>query len=658
MQDAAGPMAQLRAGIEDGTVDPGVDLAPALVEATRVVQQARQKGLSLADAVAQRDAFNQVSPRAEVLLRSAYGDDLSGRMSQAGMARMLTAYARQAQEQSAAGSLFGDTLSADQLLEGVSSRYGKDASAQAATGTTDAVTMGPSYGQGGDRGRGPVVGAGREKAPEGSSSQQGRRVLEQPPQSLTPNFDQAAAERYAAARQATAERAATFKNAPGVGQVLQQGPQAGSFRTPDSAVPSIIVRVGPQGADVARAYLQAGGSPQALSDAAAFSLRREAMRPDGTLDPAKFAAWAKQRSSFLSQIPDAAARFGAAADAQRAAEAGSVASAQALKEATARAQRTVDDAVAARAAANKAIQDSAIGKLIGTADPVTQVGSILRRPSAVADMKILAQAVKGTDAEAGLQRAVAEHILRDLKGNATGASGTETYLKGDQLQTFLRTREPALRQVLTPEQMTSLRNVAASLEQSNLSVSGSKLAGGSDTVQNAAAAANAAPTTLMGFFGNELTKTLTSGAGGAIVGSQLGGVTGAAIGGVTGIMARAMQAAREAGIQNVDHLVTQAMLNPALARVLLTKVTPKNEASLTGALVSQLKRLSLVSMSQGGQGQEQRRQAPPPATLHQNSLIQTRSGPPQATPMNGLFAPSGTPPRTRHIRQPGTLVMP
>src|SRR6185312_14860355 len=216
---------------------------------------------------------------------------------------------------------------------------------------------------------------------------------------LTPNFDPEAAARYAAARQATADRVATYRNAPGVGQVLQQGPTAGSFRAPDAAVPNIIVKVGPQGADVVRAYTAAGGTPEALTDAAAYSLRQAALKPDGTLDPAKYQAWAKQRSSFLSALPDAANRFRTAADAQIA----------------------VNDAAAARAAATKQIQDSALGKFLGNADPVTQVASVLRSPTAQADMRSLSRATASDPAaKAGLQRAVAEHILRDLKGNATG----------------------------------------------------------------------------------------------------------------------------------------------------------------------------------------------------------------------------------------------
>jgi hypothetical protein len=401
--------------------------------------------------------------------------------------------------------------------------------------------------------------------------------------SLTPNFDAEAQARYTAARQATADRAATFKTPPGVREALQGGPQAGTFRMPDTSVPATFIRVGPEGAARVQSYLAAGGSPEALSDAAAFSLRRDAARPDGTLDPDKYAAWSKQRSSFLSALPDAKAKFGAAADAQQ----------------------TVDAAVAARAEQAKAVQRSVIGKFLGDADPVTRVAAVLRSPTAVADMRTLADRVANDpDAKAGLQRTVAEHILRDLKGNTAGAGGEEAFLKGDQLQTFLRTREPALREVLTPAQMTSLRSVAESLERSNLSVSGSRLAGGSDTVQNAAAGA----TTLLGNFMHQAVTHAGTTAGGALGfifgGGPVGALAGAAVGRVGDWGVQAARAAGAAGMHTVDDLVANAMLHPQLAAVLLAKVTPNNRESLGRALVSQLRRISLVSAAVGRQDED------------------------------------------------------
>lgn len=102
-------------------------------------------------------------------------------------------------------------------------------------------------------------------------------------------FDAAAATRYGAAREATAQRHATFTRAPGVGEILKPGASASEFRIGASQVPSQIVVGGAGGAERARAYLQAGGDRNALSDYLTFDLRRAAEK-DGVLDASKFAA--------------------------------------------------------------------------------------------------------------------------------------------------------------------------------------------------------------------------------------------------------------------------------------------------------------------------------------------------------------------------------
>jgi len=617
MQDAAGPMARLRSGIQAGTVDPAVDIAPALVEATRAVQQARQRGVSLADAVGQRDAFNQVSPQAEQLLRAAYGPNLAGRMSQEGFSHLLTDYAQRAKEQSTTANLFGANLSADELLQGSVARYGKVASGGSQAASADAVSLGPVDGAGG-RGSGrPVDGAGRQAAPEGSGGQQGSRVLETP--SLTPNFDAAAAERYAAARQATKDRAGTFKNAPGVGGVLQPGPTSSTFRTPDSAVPAAIVKVGPAGADTASAYLRAGGTPEGLADAAAFSLRQAAMK-DGVLDPAAYARWAKERQSFLSQIPDAAARFGAAADAAQAARVGGTALDAHLDQAAKVAQRTIDDATAARATAIKASQDGVVKGFLGGADPVQQVGAILKSKTAERDAAQLGRLTENDpDARARLRRAVAEYILRDLKGNEASATGTETALNGNGLQTFLRNSGPALRHIMAPADMTALQGVADSLASVGLS----RRRGGAGAVPDAGQ-----PTSFLQHAAHQMFGVVVGGGPGAAIGSAIAGPLGATVGaGMGGAVGKALQAARDAGIRNTDHLVSQALLDPALMRVLLAKATPQNQASLMGTLASRLRQVSLVSAvhHEPAQDDQRRQQAAPAFAVQHNDLARPAS---------------------------------
>ncbi len=605
MADASGPMAKLRSAIDSGAVSKGSDLAPSLVEAANLVQDARKRGISLADAVSQQDAFSQRGPMVESVLRAAYGDNLAGRMSRGKLTDLLGYYADEAQQQA---GLFGENRNTAQMLGEASQKYGYGTKTGTSSRSGATVGDGPSVGQDRNQARGPVDGtAGEGNASAGAAG--GDAAGAAPQAALTPNFDAAAAERYAAARQATRDRVATFKNAPGVGTVLQGGTESGTFKAADTAVPNLIVRVGPAGADTAKAYIAAGGTPAALADAAAFSLRQFAMK-DGVIDPAKYATWTKDRAAFLSQIPDAAARFGKAADTSERAAAVGKASDQTIQQAAKAAQKTVDDAVAARATAVKAQQDSVAGKFLGDADPVRQVGSILRSPTAVADMGRLAELTRADpEARAGLQRAVAEHILTDLKGNGAGATSAETYLKGDQLQRLIRDRGPALAQIMSPEQMTSLRSVADSLAQSRLSQDGTRVGAGSDTAQNAAKPGS----TFLGKLARELSGEAAGASAGATLGAGVGfavggpvlGAAGATVGTLLGRAGgRIVQGMREAGLQNVDHLVSQALLNPALMRTLMTTVTPQNQASLMAGLGSQLRRMSLVSAVQNGQRQQ------------------------------------------------------
>ena len=82
---------------------------------------------------------------------------------------------------------------------------------------------------------------------------------------------------------------------------------------------------------------------------------------------------------------------------------------------------------------------------------------------------------------------------------------------------------------------------------------------------------------------------------------------------------------RGAGIQTTDHLVGQALLNPVLMRVLLSKATPQTQVSLMTALGNQLRRVSLVSAVQTpisrDQQQQQRQAAVPAFVVRHNDLV-------------------------------------
>lgn len=676
MRDSAGPMARLKAGIEAGHVDPAVDLAPHLVEAAQTVAQARARGVSLADQVAQRDMLGGgVSPQAERLLREAYGPEMSGRMSRAQFSDMLATYARRAGEQSTAGNLFGVNLTRDELLEGATARYGQTAETGGRTGGRS--TTGPAgagAGAYGDQARGSVPGAQRETAPSGGGSQGGQagRILEQPASALTPNFDQAAADRYQAMRSAHAERKDTYgSRAPGVGPVLASGPTAGSFKMPDSAVPAAIFSRAPGAAERVQSAVRAGLSPSQIADYAAFDLRRTATNKDGVLDPAAFNKWRQQNGEAFQALTQAdpairgkfdtaqqaSARLAdlqtqrAALDAthplkpgwgdaevmQRVWQPGakgadsvrSVASAargspvaassiadyaayslrkmaapdgvidpakyaawaktydgalsarpdiKAQFDSVAKAQEALNTSAEQHAQALKDFQAGAAKHFLGNADPADQVGRILNSTTRQRDMADLARLTQNDPAaRAGIQAAIRDHIFAKLQGNALGGQTGVAKLKSDQFQTFIKRSLPAMREVMTPTQVDILDRVAQTLQRDNLSVDGTRVQGGSDTAQKAAMASNSVGSTLLSMArAHGLTGILT------LLGTKMG-PAGAFVGNRVGT---AMAGLRARGIIQTDDLIKEAMLNPALGRVLLSNVTDKSAPHVASALAT------------------------------------------------------------------------
>ena len=192
---------------------------------------------------------------------------------------------------------------------------------------------------------------------------------------------------------------------------------------------------------------------------------------------------------------------------------------------------------------------------------------------------------------AGLQRAVAEHIQAEFGSNAAAGQTGTTVLKSDQLQTFLWKNAAALRTVMTPQQVDSLNRVALDLQRANLSNAGTKAAVGSDTVQN------------QGIMHSLLGMAVRAGVGksiGVVAGLFHAGWGGALAGEKLGAMADQMVAHfRAAGIRSAGDLVTEAMLNPALANVLLARVNDQTRPNVLKALGAVLSRAVAANAGAG-----------------------------------------------------------
>jgi len=310
-------------------------------------------------------------------------------------------------------------------------------------------------------------------------------------------------------------------------------------------VPGKLFHSGPTAFQDAQALAKAVGPDKAgalLTDAAAASLRRAAMNEDGYLDPRRLMLWQNKYADALRALnPAVRDQFTNARPAGQA----------------------VAEATMARAESMKAVQAGKVGQLLGVTTPgeVTNIiGQTFSSPQSATLMKGLADAVRrDPDAAAGLRQAVADHIAKRFISNTEVGTSGLSGIKADAFQTFVKQNEPALRQVFTPSEMDTLKAIADDIRQAKRSQTAVRLVGGSNTAQDTAAIGKQ----------SSLLGKLWKDAVGAGAGFHFGGPIGAVVG---MIGTHSLQALREAGIANVDQLVTRAMLDPVLARRLLDKV--------------------------------------------------------------------------------------
>lgn len=374
-----------------------------------------------------------------------------------------------------------------------------------------------------------------------------------------PVVDPELAGRIAAANTASRQRFQTFGVNPV--DVILDKEGGGGFKVQNGGVAAKAFHSGPTGFDDTKALLNA--APQALpalQDYAAMSLRRAALKNDGTIDPNRFASWSKTHADSIRALPpETGARFADAASAGQA----------------------VGDAAVAKADAIRAYQQGATARLlkVGDAEDVTKtVGAVFSRPTSTTDMRSLVNTVASDPAaKQGLRQAVADHIANKLISNTeVGASG-QNAIKGDQFQTFLKANDGALRQVFNPEEMGSLRNIADDLHRSARSANALKTAG-SDTALNQNLGSRIVST--MKHHGAGLMTGLIAGVAGAHGAHGLGmealeGI-GSAIG--VGLPVTVASAWRAAGVERINDVFRQAILNPDVAKALLAKLPAKATA--------------------------------------------------------------------------------
>lgn len=430
--------------------------------------------------------------------------------------------------------------------------------------------------------------------PRGAASEAGRgfgnsaRNPGLPGDALQPNFDQAALGRLREARDATKSRVETFDNRT-LGPIRRRPGTTSPYDMPAGVVPERIFNAGSSSPEAIKQFRAAVGDEQALQSIQEYAVdrvRAAAMDQDGTINPSRLAAWRRRHQEALKALPELDAKL---SDASRASNA-------------------VGEVVAARKTKLADAQKGKLGALLNVDDPadiVNTVGSVYGRNDSLNQMARLRGAIRGdSEAAEGLKKATVEYMMRRFVGNTEVATSGQAGLKSDQFQSFIRDNRQALRAAGFPENdLTAMEAIAADLQRANRSVAGVRIPGGSNTAQDTLAASNRS----MSNFGRLLSVI------GAGSGAYLGGWPASIVGVMGG---QAVSAMRRAGLETVDDLIADALLDPRVARVLLSKSHSRPNEGVWKLLASHYGNAARVAAAMGTEKQVNQQQPTPLPKIH------------------------------------------
>lgn len=445
LTDAAPGVAQLKARIASGDVPAEFDPTAALLDAVKVVQQARKGGVPISDVLAQVDAFNPLHPAAETFLAAVYGDGFK-RVSSGRARTALDTYISDAAKQTG-GDMFGPGPSASDVW---------GAARRKAAGVADDPVVDPV----------PAVEAPAAPPPAGDP-----KII---PQGLTPNFGPDEASVYRAARSATAERKATYDNGS-VGRVLQEGGfqgRDGIYAMPVEQVASRFFNSGNASHTDMAEFIRAAGdrtsAVKALQDFAVGDLRRVAVGLDGKLDAARWGAWMKSHATALKAFPELESRLNRVN----------------------RAQAMVDHLGERRDAVIKGFESSEAGKFLSQ-DPKAAVASVLGSNRKIEGLKQLVRMAKG---DAGkiqdIRRGVLDNMLMAVENNGSVDAAGELSLSQAKTTGWMKNHADALKAagVFSGDHLNALRAIEEDLRRSTYVNTVGK-AVGSNSYQNFSAGA-------------------------------------------------------------------------------------------------------------------------------------------------------------------------
>jgi hypothetical protein len=448
---------------------------------------------------------------------------------------------------------------------------------------------GPAAGQGVNGGpdreaAGPGGGSGRAATDSGVAAEATTlaKPAEAPAPALAPNFT---ASDRAALRDANAayrEYKQTWRDGP-IGQVLASAQSPSGFKMPAAQVAKTLFRPGPQGATAADALIKAAGSPEeaakVLGDYPAYAFRRAAER-DGVIDPNLADKWIAAHKDTLEKFPGMADRFSTAAKAT-----------QIWQDAAAHTQDTI-----------KAFQDSALGRYLSKSgepvEPQVAMGKLFASPTGPADARAMVRAMSGNQAAAdGLKRNLVDYLIQRTRATAEAGTTGEKEIAGAAFQKIAADPKQmgVIRAVLGDEGAVNVTKIAKDIEMATRAWNATKIPASPGSAADTHALAQH-----LGQHPSVVGQVIIGEAAGEAAGHLLhvAGPAGSALRAAITVGTVVGQALRNAGMSRVDDLARQAVLQPELARLLLSKVQIKPGSPILKTLGQRIGQIGLSSAAQ------------------------------------------------------------
>jgi hypothetical protein len=388
--------------------------------------------------------------------------------------------------------------------------------------------------------------------------------------------------RLRAAKDATIARVRTFDNQY-MKPLLEKAITGQDYKVAAEKVASRIFNTQIDAAariDSLRAAIGVEEADNLLTGYALDRIAKEVVR-DGVTDAKKLANWRAKNADALKALPNLDAKL---KDTESLIDAVSTQAKARIKSLDAEKKRAVGPFL-----------ESSTGVLIGN-DPRAvdaAVGSILTGQNAAVKMKELRSAMQGNPgALEGLRKAVVDNVVNRFAKITQGPAGEFSTLNAEPLLNFVRANEKVLLAAgLTRGQINGMKAIATEAAQSSALLR--------------AAVATRKPATL-----GDLTNKILRGQPQSILnritlrqaltkGGLFAALSATGLGQVQLAADLALTMLRNKGLEQVDEIVARAMLDPDLARVLVQKVSPKNQRIVTRRLGEILARSTAVGTAVG-----------------------------------------------------------